>query len=156
MRTLKWLLLLCMAALAGVAAWLWLTMLSPWFYDSTENATTIAPGQHQVFVYGTLRFAPVRWVVMGSSGSPREASLRGFARTGLDLREQPGSVVPGLLLRVNPEQLRRLDRYERLGVRYTRHCYQLRGGGSAWVYRRLSEADNLTSILPTQADALVP
>ncbi|WP_447553040.1 gamma-glutamylcyclotransferase family protein [Vreelandella sp. EE22] len=126
--------------LAGTALWLWLTMLSPWFYDRPEHLAPIEQRSHQVFVYGTLRFAPVRWVVMYSGGAPEPATLEGFSREGLDITPSPQDEVPGLALTVTPAELARLDRYERLGVRYRREELVLEGGEHAWVYRRLPEA----------------
>ncbi|XQU07253.1 gamma-glutamylcyclotransferase [Halomonas sp. LY9] len=144
--------LLC---LAGLAVWLWLTMLSPWFYDRPEELPAIEQRTHQVFVYGTLRYLPVRWVVMGSSGSPEPARLHGFERQGLDLTASTGKYVDGLLLTVTPEALARLDRYERLGIRYERVKQTLADGSSAWVYMRLPMAGQLNIPSPAQGVALL-
>lgn len=134
---LKRLLILLLLTLAGIALWLWLTMLSPWFYERPDHLPEIEQRQNHVFVYGTLRYAPVRWVVMGASGSPQEATLEGFERNQLDLTPNPHSYVEGLLLEVTPTQLARLDRYERLGIRYERVKQTLSDGTTAWVYLRL-------------------
>ncbi|TVP51273.1 MAG: gamma-glutamylcyclotransferase [Halomonas sp.] len=128
--------------LISVAGWLWLTMLSPWFYDRPDDLPDIEQRSHQVFVYGTLRLAPVRLVVMGSFGAPEEAVLEGYQRSGLDLSQQPGSQVEGLRLRVDATELARLDRYERLGIRYERVKKTLTDGSNAWVYLRLPETHN--------------
>ncbi|MGP9766429.1 gamma-glutamylcyclotransferase family protein [Halomonas sp. AOP13-D3-9] len=134
---LKRLLMLSAVGFFALAGWLWLTMLSPWFYDRPDDLPAIEQRTHQVFVYGTLRYAVVRLVVMGSFGDPEEAVLEGYQRNGLDLSPQPGSNVEGLLLRVDAKQLARLDRYERLGVRYERVAITLDDGTRAWVYQRL-------------------
>ncbi|MBS3667964.1 gamma-glutamylcyclotransferase family protein [Vreelandella boliviensis] len=139
---LKRLVTLSAVGLLSLAGWLWLTMLSPWFYDRPDELPTIEQRTHQVFVYGTLRYAPIRFVVMGSLGAPKEAVLEGYQRNGLDLSPQPGSRVEGLLLSVNAKELARLDRYERLGVRYERVALTLADGTRAWVYKRLSEQQN--------------
>ncbi|OJA07323.1 hypothetical protein QHL1GM_03515 [Halomonas sp. QHL1] len=139
---LKRLLILSGVGLLSLAGWLWLTMLSPWFYDRPDDLPTIEQRTHQVFVYGTLRYAPIRLAVMGSFGAPKEAVLEGYQRSGLDLSPQPGSNVEGLLLRVDAEELARLDRYERLGVRYERMAITLGDGTRAWVYLRLPEQQN--------------
>ncbi|MWJ28177.1 gamma-glutamylcyclotransferase [Halomonas sp. ZH2S] len=123
----------------GVAGWLWLSMLSPWFYDRPESLAPIENRQHNVFVYGTLRFAPVRWLVMGSTGTPEPAVLEGYRREGLDLKADDDAQVEGLRLEVSADELRRLDRYERLGIRYQRDKLKLEDGTSAWVYRRFPE-----------------
>ena len=57
---LKRLLMLSAVGFFALAGWLWLTMLSPWFYDRPDDLPAIEQRTHQVFVYGTLRYAPVR------------------------------------------------------------------------------------------------
>lgn len=127
--------------LLAVATWLWLTMLSPWFYQRPSDPPAVANGTHQVFVYGTLRYAPIRYLVMGTSGSPETASLGGYRRCGLNIapvKAVPDTVISGLVLEVSAVELARLDRYERLGVRYTRRQITLQDSRRAWVYRRLA------------------
>ncbi|WP_444677705.1 gamma-glutamylcyclotransferase family protein [Halomonas sp. E19] len=77
--------------LLGALSWLWLTMLSPFTYDRPAHLPEVDEGPHAVFVYGTLRLAPVRWLVMGRAGETEPAVLAGFRRDGLDLVEAPGS-----------------------------------------------------------------
>lgn len=116
----------------------WLIMLSPFTYDYPDDWQVPASDHtHPVFVYGTLTAAPVRWLVMGRAGEPGQYTLEGYERQGLDLRKDEKSRVEGLLLEVSAEELRRLDRYERLGIRYERVRISLAGDCSAWVYRRL-------------------
>ncbi|TDV94780.1 gamma-glutamylcyclotransferase family protein [Vreelandella neptunia] len=153
---LKRLLILSSMVLLSLAGWLWLTMLSPWFYERPDDLPAIEQRTHQVFVYGTLRYAPVRLVVMGSFGAPQDAVLEGYQRNGLDLSPQPGSNVEGLLLRVDAEELARLDRYERLGVRYERMTVTLGDGTRAWVYLRLPERQNAFVPHADSPIALVP
>ncbi|MDT8878199.1 gamma-glutamylcyclotransferase family protein [Halomonas saccharevitans] len=124
---------------AAIAGWLWLTMLSPFTYERPDHLGPISDGPHRVFVYGTLTHAPIRWLVYGRAGDPDPVVLEGFRRTGLDLAPAPTARVEGLLLRVDAEELSRLDRYERLGIRYERVRLTLRDGTQAWVYRRLPE-----------------
>ncbi|WP_319022814.1 MULTISPECIES: gamma-glutamylcyclotransferase family protein [unclassified Halomonas] len=133
---------LALLAVLAVALWLWLTMLSPWFYERPAHIEPIEQRNHHVFVYGTLRFAPVRWVVMQSTGEAQADALSGFTKNGLDLSPSPQGSVQGLLLTVTPRELSRLDRYERLGVRYRREEVELESGEAAWVYRRLSASSN--------------
>lgn len=134
---------LVLASLVGMplalAAWLWWTLLSPFGYEPPADLAPIAEGPHAVFVYGTLRSGFVRWVVMGRSVESRPVVLEGFRREGLDLTEAPGERVVGELIEVSAEELARLDRYERLGIRYTRVRLALGDGREAWVYRRLPE-----------------
>ncbi len=152
----KRLVIISVAGLLGIAGWIWLTMLSPWFYERPDDLADIEQRTHQVFVYGTLRYAPVRLVVMGSFGDPEKAVLEGYQRNGLDLSPQPGRKVEGLLLRVEADELARLDRYERLGVRYERVEITLEDGSRAWVYLRLSKLQNAFARYPGLPIALVP
>ncbi|WP_275287662.1 gamma-glutamylcyclotransferase family protein [Halomonas elongata] len=127
---------LCLTPFA-LAGWFWLTWLSPWTYERPDALPDVASGQHQLFVYGTLRHAPIRWLVYGRAGDPETVTLPGYRREGLDLEPAEGNSVPGLLLTVDAEELERLDRYERLGIRYYRQEVTLSSGQQAWVYRRL-------------------
>ncbi len=140
----------------GLASWLWLTMLSPWFYSPPDELANVEQRTHHVFVYGTLRYTVVRWLVMGSSGDPQPAILEGYHRNGLDVSAQPGDQVEGLILSVTPGELERLDRYERLGERYTRERKALADGSLAWVYVRLPETSQLSTLSPARQIALIP
>lgn len=153
---LKRLLMAISLGLVSVAGWLWLTMLSPWFYDRPADLPVIEQRTHHVFVYGTLRYAPIRLVVMGSFGAPEQAVLEGYRRNGLDLTQQPDSQVEGLRLRVDATELARLDRYERLGIRYERVKKTLSDGSSAWVYLRLPQAQHAFSPPVGSSLALAP
>lgn len=128
------------AVLAGAALllfYLWLTLLSPFIYESPEHLPPVAEGPHQVFVYGTLRYGLVRWLAFDRWADPEEAILTGYRREGLDLENAPNAQVEGLLLTLSAEELRKLDRYERLGIRYQRVKAELKNGESVWTYRRL-------------------
>lgn len=137
MAYLRYLLIGTASLTVAVAGYLWLTLLSPYTYEAPEHLAPIERGEHQVFVYGTLRYALVRWMVYGRTGDPEPATLEGFRRETLDLAEAPGEKVNGLLLQVDAKELARLDRYERLGLRYERVRMTLADGREAWVYRRL-------------------
>lgn len=139
----------------GIAGWLWLTMLSPWFYERPAHLPDIEQRTHHVFVYGTLRYSAVRWLVMGASGKPEPAQLNGFERDGLDLSPSANSHVEGVVLTVTTDQLARLDRYERLGIRYERIEQTLDDGTTAWVYVRLFTHSQLVSPSPAQRLALL-
>ncbi len=125
---LKQLVVVSLLCLMGVATWLWLTMLSPWFYERPEELPDIEQRTHQVFVYGTLRYLPIRWVVMGTSGSPKPARLDGFERQGLDLSRNADS-----------------ERVEQT----------LADGSTAWVYVRLPMVSELDIHPPAHRIALV-
>lgn len=119
--------------------WLWLTLLSPWTYQRPADLPAQPDGPQRVFVYGTLTQAPVRWLVYGRTGNPSTGQLHGFERQGLDLRPDESAQVDGLILDVSANELMRLDRYERLGLRYERVRVKLADGQRVWVYRRLAE-----------------
>jgi len=147
MRLIKWLGGLLISTSLALAGWLWLTMLSPFMYDRPAHLEPVAEGPHHVFVYGTLRYALVRWVVMGRAGEARPATLEGFQREALDIIESPQASVEGDIIKVSAEELARLDRYERLGLRYERVRLALADGREAWVYRRLESAALQSSTL---------
>ncbi|TDR57405.1 gamma-glutamylcyclotransferase (GGCT)/AIG2-like uncharacterized protein YtfP [Halomonas ventosae] len=137
MRPLKWLGALALGTPLALAGWLWLSLLSPWTYDRPDHLAPVQEGPHRVFVYGTLTHAPVRWLVYGRVGDPEPAVMEGYRRNDLDLEEAPGGELEGLVLTVDAGELARLDRYERLGIRYERVRQTLADGRKAWVYRRL-------------------
>lgn len=136
-KTLLTTLVLLLALVASVLTYLWLTLLSPYGYDYPEAMAPEATeaGHHRVFVYGTLRYAPVRWIVTGRAGDPEPYTLEGYRKKGLDIKPAPGEEVEGMILTVSVEELRRLDRYERLGVHYRREPITLEDGRKAWVYQ---------------------
>lgn len=137
----RWLSRLLLVAGAGsvlLIAWMWFSLLSAWGYVPPPGLPPIEHGQtHRVFAYGTLRYPSVRWLVSGRSIPSKSATLHGFRKQGLDLVPQAGAQTRGVVFEVDAETLRRLDRYERLGVRYQRSKFTLDSGAPAWVYLRL-------------------
>ena len=126
------------SVLVGVfIGYLWLTFASPFGYNPRpeylpaidEDAT------YSVFVYGTLTHPWVRWLVMGRAGEAEPAKLPGFRREELNIKATDGAVTEGKVITVNADEIRALDRYERLGIRYERVELTLQNGKSAWVYR---------------------
>jgi len=137
-KTRRWLLALFAVGLLLPPLWLWHNLLSPWGYTAPAHLSVIDPGrEHKLFVYGTLTHSWVRWLVTGEQIESTAASLSGFRREGLDLVADPDAVTRGELLSVTPESLRRLDRYERLGIRYERILVPLTSGEQVWVYMRI-------------------
>lgn len=131
---------LLMVAFTGgflAAGYLWWVLLSPFTYAPPQELPDIEPGEYEVFVYGTLTYWPVRWLVYGRKGDPDKAILEGYRRDGLDLEKSARERVEGLVVEVDERELARLDRYERLGIRYERVLMTLADGSEAWVYRRL-------------------
>lgn len=126
-----------LVALGIVLFYLWFVLLSPLGYEAPEDLPPIAEGEHQVFVYGTLRFGLIRWLVYDRWDDPQEATLAGFRREELDLKRASEAQVKGYLLEVDSTELKNLDRYERLGIRYYRDCVTLSNGNLVWVYRRI-------------------
>jgi gamma-glutamylcyclotransferase (GGCT)/AIG2-like uncharacterized protein YtfP len=134
----RWLLALVAACLLLPPLWLWHSLLSPWGYTPPAHLSEIDPDrEHKLFVYGTLTHSWVRRLVTGEQIESTPASLAGFRREGLDLVADPDAVTQGVLLSVTPENLRRLDRYERLGIRYERILVPLTNGEQVWVYMRI-------------------
>ncbi|MEQ9462662.1 MAG: gamma-glutamylcyclotransferase family protein [Haliea sp.] len=137
---MRWLATASAAAVVVPGVYLWWVLLSPFSYQLPAGyAPVMGTGEQQVFVYGTLRNPLVRWLVLGGPVAAEEAMLPGYRRRGLDLMPAPAAGVRGELLTVQPSGLRRLDRYERLGIRYQRVAAELDDGRRVWVYRRLPQ-----------------
>ncbi|TVP57561.1 MAG: gamma-glutamylcyclotransferase [Halomonadaceae bacterium] len=135
---LKWLLLGCFASLAGTGLIVWLMLFSALGYEAPPETLALeSQQQHHLFVYGTLRNPLVRYLVIGRPVATSPASVSGFRRQGLNLKPAENSQVTGRMFTVYSEELRRLDRYERLGVRYERVRVTLDQDQEAWVYQRL-------------------
>ena len=116
--------------------YLWFAMLSPYGYERPDTLPAIDSSRdHEVFVFGTLTQPWVRYIVIGRAGETEPAVLEGYEKEALDIRPSTDEEVEGQLLRVTPGELARLDRYERLGIRYERVKMTLADGTSAWVYR---------------------
>ncbi|WP_157956756.1 gamma-glutamylcyclotransferase family protein [Salinicola halimionae] len=139
-RLLTWFFALLIAGVAIGGGYFWYTFMSPYGYQPTETAIVDERVPEQdVFVYGTLRHDWLRWIIMGTPANTRTATLEGYRRQDLDILPQVSAEVPGEVLTVSPDALKALDRYERLGIRYTRDSVKLEDGTIAWVYRRLPE-----------------
>ena len=138
-----WLRNILLTASAGTAvllASLWFSLFSPWGYSPPPGLPPIAQDEtHQVFAYGTLRQPLLRWLVVGRGVATIEATLPGFRQQGRNVVAQAGALTRGEMFTVDADELRRLDRYERLGIRYRRNRQQLTSGASAWVYQRLDD-----------------
>jgi len=134
-----------MAALVALTTlaigYLWLTFVSPFGYNPPDNLPVIEDDTtYSVFVYGTLTKPWVRWLVMGRTGTGEPARLPGFRKDQLDIKPLAGAETEGEVLEVDADELRSLDRYERLGVRYERVELSLDNGEEAWVYRLMEPA----------------
>lgn len=90
-----------------------------------------------VFGYATLSNPVVRSVVVRRWVRSEPASLSGFRQVGRDLVYEQDAVVDGRVFEVSQLELRRLDRYERLGERYQRLQIALDDGTLAWVYQMI-------------------
>ena len=133
-------LLTVIAGMLVLLAWLWFSLFSPWGYAPPPGLPPIAQDEtHQVFAYGTLRQPLLRWLVIGRGVATHAATLPGFRQRGRNIVAQSGALTRGEVFTVDADELRRLDRYERLGIRYRRSRQQLTSGTSAWVYQRLDD-----------------
>ncbi len=109
---------------------------APIFLPSLDpNAPPPPEGDSYVFGFATLTNPIVRFVVVGRPVPTEPAKLRGWKRTRRDIQDAPEMVLDGVRFRVSPDELVRLDRYERTGRKYRRDLMMLEDGSSAWVYR---------------------
>ncbi|WP_290612853.1 gamma-glutamylcyclotransferase family protein [Arsukibacterium sp. UBA3155] len=119
-----------------LAGYLWLTFASPYGYHPRGELPAIDDNaRYSVFVYGTLKQPWVRYLVMGRAGTGNPATLPGYQKEALNITPAPGAVTKGLVITVSGTELRALDRYERLGVRYERVELPLESGETVWVYQ---------------------
>lgn len=115
----------------------------PFYLPALDEPVVIEEdGTHRVFGYATLTNPVVRYVVTGRPISTEPARLADHRRVGRDLEPEEGEYVEGRVFEVSPEELRRLDRYERLGERYERVRVELEDGAPAWIYLLLEPADD--------------
>lgn len=122
-----------------VSYW-WLIWQSPWLYQPPVDLPALDDREtHLVFAYGTLKSPLVRFIVTGRISSGEAARLEGFERQALDVIPSEGSSTEGVVFEATPGELRRLDRYERIGIRYERREHPLDTGQTAWVYHLLLE-----------------
>lgn len=113
---------------------------APFYLPAQDpNAPPLPEDDSYVFGFATLTNPLVRLVVVGRPVPAEPAALRGFTRFRRDLRDTPDVLVHGVRFRVTPEELRRLDRYERTGRKYRRDLMPLADGSLAWVYRLIGE-----------------
>lgn len=103
----------------------------------------MSPDTQPLFVYGTLQWAPLRFIIIGRFGQPQPARLPGFRREGLTIVADAEHDVEGQVVIVNDQELRALDRYERLGWRYQRIIITLDNSLRAWAYQRLDDGPAL-------------
>jgi gamma-glutamylcyclotransferase (GGCT)/AIG2-like uncharacterized protein YtfP len=141
MKAIKYTLAGLVASFALGVGYLWLTFASPFGYNPTGELPEIDNNaSYQVFVYGTLTQPWVRWLVTGRAGDSEPARLPDYRKEDLDIKPVAGAVTRGEVITVSGEELRALDRYERLGVRYERVKLTLQNGEQAWVYRLMEPA----------------
>lgn len=120
-----------------VSYW-WLIWQSPWLYQPPVDLPLLDDREtHLVFAYGTLKSPLVRFIVTRRISSGEIARLPGYEREALNITPNEGSYTEGIVFKATPEELRRLDRYERIGIRYERREHQLDNGQAAWVYHLL-------------------
>lgn len=132
----RWQLVTAAGATGLLAAFfcVWFVWFSDAGYQPPQSVVIDETVEHRVFAYGTLRFAPLRYLVIGRHERPKPAMLQGFERHGLDIAPHAGGQVNGVVFTVTAGQLARLDRYERLDILYRRKNVILDDGTNAWVY----------------------
>lgn len=120
---------------------LWVIVARAPVYLPTLDTGAPPPPEGDAYVFGfaTLTNPVVRFVVIGRPVPAEPAGLRGWQRNRRDLRDAPDVVLQGVRFRVTPEEMVRLDRYERTGRRYRRDLMELEDGTEAWVYRLIEE-----------------
>ncbi|TVP73673.1 MAG: gamma-glutamylcyclotransferase [Rhodobacteraceae bacterium] len=123
-----------------IAVLVFMVMRAPVYLPRLDpNAPPVPAGDSYVFGFATLTNPLVRLVVVGRFVPTEPAQLRGLQRLRRDLRDAPDTVLEGVRFRVSPQELIRLDRYERTGRKYRRDLMELEDGTKAWVYRLLEE-----------------
>ncbi|CUS49160.1 MAG: AIG2-like family [Idiomarinaceae bacterium HL-53] len=132
--------MLISALLIGITIFAaWWTWVSPYNFTYSETTLTLEPeAEHRVFVFGTLKNPIIRSFIMRTYAPTERALLPGYQKTKLDLKPNAEANTEGVVFYATSAQLRRLDRYERVGVKYERYCYTLANGDEAWVYRLIS------------------
>jgi len=99
---------------------LWWVWVNPYNFQFTESKDYSQQGSHRVFAFGTLTNPVIRILIMRAYVPTEPAVLTDFRRQGLDLCADPSAETEGLLFHATSRQLKRLDRYERLGIKYQR------------------------------------
>ena len=126
-----------------LASYWWLVWQSPWLYQPPVDLPAVDDREsHLVFAYGTLKSPLVRMIVTHRISSGEAARLPGFEKQGLNIVPSEESHTRGIVFEATPEELRRLDRYERIGIRYGRREHELSSGQTAWVYHLLPDNSN--------------
>jgi gamma-glutamylcyclotransferase (GGCT)/AIG2-like uncharacterized protein YtfP len=93
-------------------------------------------GRIPVFVYGTLQHKPLRLLLYGRWDDQSPATLTGYRREGRTIVPDRFASVAGSVIWVSAEELKTLDRYERLGIEYDRIPVALDNGLRTWAYIR--------------------
>ena len=138
--TYKPVLMIIALALALVLL-MWLMITRAPIYLPYHDANAPPPPEDDTYVFGfaTLTNPIVRFIVVGRPVPAEPAALRGWERYRRDIRDAPDITLHGVRFRVTPEEMIRLDRYERTGRKYRRDEMVLEDGSTAWVYRLMGE-----------------
>lgn len=131
--------LLVVLALCG-GLWVLIAHAPVYLPKLDPDAPPVPDHDSYVFGFATLTNPVVRFFVVGRHVPTEPAQLRGWQRHRRDLRDAPDTVLEGVRFRVSPDELIRLDRYERTGRRYRRDLMVLEDGTQAWVYRLIGVA----------------
>lgn len=128
-----------------LALWALITRAPIYLPRLDANAPPLPEGDSDVFGFATLTNPVVRFVVVGRPVPAEPAQLRGWQRDRRDIRDAPEMLLDGVRFRVSPQELQRLDRYERTGRKYRRDLMRLEDGRAAWVYRLIG-AEGITAV----------
>ncbi|MCC5958652.1 MAG: gamma-glutamylcyclotransferase [Rhodobacteraceae bacterium] len=123
--------------IAALLAGLWFLLTrAPVYLPRLDDSAPPPPDENaRVFGFATLTNPLVRLVVLGRAAPAEPAILRGWDRNRRDLRATQDFMLKGVVFTVTPEEMIRLDRYERTGRKYRRDLMTLEDGETAWVYR---------------------
>lgn len=129
--------LITIVIIAALLAGLWfLVTRAPVYLPRLDNSAPPPPDDDaRVFGFATLTNPLVRLVVLGRAAPAEPATLRGWDRNRRDLRATQDFMLQGVVFTVTPQEMKRLDRYERTGRKYRRDLMTLEDGETAWVYR---------------------
>jgi gamma-glutamylcyclotransferase (GGCT)/AIG2-like uncharacterized protein YtfP len=114
--------------LLGIVIGLILTVVFFWVNSASKTDRT-----ETLFVYGTLENPIIRSVMCRCVTVASNATLTDYRQAGLNIIPSPGELVTGELIRLSPQELSRLDRYEDVPNNYIRKAVEI-DGDTVWVY----------------------
>ena len=86
-----------------------------------------------LFIYGTLENPAIRFLMCRCITIAEPATLTGYQQVGLNIEPNSDDTVLGELIKLSPEELARLDRYEEVPDNYVRKQVTV-NQALVWVY----------------------